>query len=358
MTQNDVLYVLTTPEFFTEGPCGRVGHAIGFMAGVTACGKTLTLLSGPGAGAFMDKPETLRFRSCRPGWSWWPRLLITATQEVRRHRVVVVRWRPVLPFLLLPFLLLNRRFWFEVNSLTGLDSANPLARGLVRLSVWLTTRFFNLITVSEVSMDRIRGLSRPCRATHVMPNGFQPRWLAEFEPRATSGAPPCLVYFGRKQPYYDWEMLYDTARRLIDEGVISGVHLFGFEEPPAHPGIVAHGVFDPRSLVRDLAALPNPILIVHSSGTDMARATSPVKLFEYAALALPVVASSSMRRQACRLPAFRFYEAGSEQQFADVIRDIASDYPLALSQAADSRRIALDHYTWHAVVRAWLSDAL
>lgn len=356
--KRDILYVLTTPEFFTEGPCGRVGHAVGFMAGVTASGKTLTLLSGPGAEAFMDKPETVRFRSCRPNWSWWPRLLMTAIKEVRRHHVVVVRWRPLLPFLLLPLLLFNRRFWFEVNSLTGLDSANLLVRGLVRLSVWLTTRFFNLITVSEVSMDRIRGLSRPCRATHVMPNGFQPRWLSKFEPRSVPDVAPSLVYFGRKQPYYDWDMLYDTARRLIDEGVISGVQLFGFEESPSYPGIVAHGVFDPRSLVRDLAAIPNPILIVHSSGTDMARATSPVKLFEYAALALPVLASSSMSRQAHRLSAFHFYEAGCEQQFAGEIRKIAADYSLALSQAAESRRIALEHYTWHAVVQAWLSDAL
>ena len=54
MAENDVLYVLTTPEFFTEGPCGRVGHAIGFMAGVVASGKWLTLLSGPGAEDFMD----------------------------------------------------------------------------------------------------------------------------------------------------------------------------------------------------------------------------------------------------------------------------------------------------------------
>ena len=358
MAENDVLYVLTTPEFFTEGPCGRVGHAIGFMAGVVASGKGLTLLSGPGAEDFMDEPETVRFRRIRRGGFWWPRLLVSVMREVPRHRVVVVRWRPILPFLLWPLLLLNRRFWFEVNSLTGLDSANPLARVLVRLSVWLTTRFFNLITVSEASMDRIRGLSKPCRTTHVMPNGFQPRWLAEFEPRSVPDVAPSLVYFGRKQPYYDWEMLYNSARQLIDEGVIAGVELFGFEEPSPDSSIKAHGEFDPGSLVRDLSAIPNPILIVHSSGSDMARATSPVKLFEYAALALPVVASCSMRRQASRLPAFRFYGAGCEQQFSSAVRDIASDYPLALQQAEESRRIALDHYTWHAVVRAWLSDAL
>ncbi|WP_370209947.1 hypothetical protein, partial [Alloalcanivorax venustensis] len=91
--KRDILYVLTTPEFFTEGPCGRVSHASGFVEGACENGASLTLLSGPGAEEFVDIAP-IKKRQVRPGFLWWPALLIKALALVCRHRVVVVRWRP------------------------------------------------------------------------------------------------------------------------------------------------------------------------------------------------------------------------------------------------------------------------
>ncbi|HAM76100.1 MAG TPA: hypothetical protein DCQ09_10790, partial [Alcanivorax sp.] len=190
------------------------------------------------------------------------------------HRLMVVRWRPVIPFLFWPVLLINRNVWVEVNALTGIDSNKAPVRLGVRLAVWLTTRLFNIITVSDVSMDRIKTLARPCRRTYVMPNGFDPDQLIDFEPLCDPRVPPWLVYFGKEQPYYDWELLYQAASELTEKGVISGLRLFGVDQAPSsYPSVFAHGAFDRESLVRALSDIENPILVVHSSASDAARAT-------------------------------------------------------------------------------------
>lgn len=355
--KRDILYVLTTPEFFLEGPCGRVSHASGFIEGVRENGAELTLLSGPGAEDFVDV-SSIDERNVRPGQWWWLFLLLKTLGLVFRHRVVVVRWRPVLPFLFLPFLLMNRRIWFEVNALTGLDSENALIRTLVRLSVWLSTHCFNVLTVSEVSLERIASVSSLRRLSHVMPNGFRPEKLLDFRVRRVPGAPISLVYFGIRQPYYEWGMLYEACERLSREGVITQFHGFGYEEFNVPSAVLPRGVFNRGSLVQDLAEIENPVLVVHSAGSDVARATSPVKLFEYAALALPVVCSASMRRQATALPAFRFYEPGDRAGFESVVRDVALNYDDELSRADASRMVALQRYTWPAVVGDWLRRVL
>ena len=355
--KRDILYVLTTPEFFTEGPCGRVSHASGFVEGACENGASLTLLSGPGAEEFVDIAP-IKKRQVRPGFLWWPALLIKALALVCRHRVVVVRWRPILPFLFLPFLLLNRRIWFEVNALTGLDSSNPLIRALVRVSVWLSTHCFNVLTVSEVSLDRIAGVSTLRRLSHVMPNGFRPDQLEEFQVNRVPNAPVSLVYFGIRQPYYEWDLLYQACENLSDDGVISAFHGFGYDETGVPGCVRPRGVFNRASLVRDLTEIVNPVLVVHSAGSDVARATSPVKLFEYAALALPVVCSASMRRQAAALPAFRFYEPGDRAGFEAAVRDVAINYDDELSRAGTSRKVAKERYTWPAVVGQWMRRVL
>ncbi|MGB0538784.1 MAG: hypothetical protein ACPGJX_15550, partial [Alloalcanivorax venustensis] len=195
--------------------------------------------------------------------------------------------------------------------------------------------------------------------TYVMPNGFDPDQLIDFEPLCDPRVPPWLVYFGKEQPYYDWELLYQAASELTEKGVISGLRLFGVDQAPSsYPSVFAHGAFDRESLVRALSDIENPILVVHSSASDAARATSPVKLFEYAALALPIVCSGSMSRQAGRLHGVRFYPAGDQSGLVEAIHELAVDYPLARERAAGSRDVAMAHYTWPAVVGDWHKGAL
>ncbi len=356
----DILYVLPTRLFFMEGPCGRVSHARGFIKGLKDNSYTIGVMCGEGIHSYIDKyyiDSLLKVKSL--SFLWVFTLLLKLCLYQHRYKKVVIRWRPFIPFLLLLLFFKRKKIWLELNSITGLDSKFYIIRAIAKLSVFISAKIFNVIVVSENSREnvvKISGVNK--NKIWVIKNGFDARYFKQFS-ITPSNNDISLVYFGAKQSYYDWNLLYSVITKVNNKaGKIITLYVFGFYEDKVKDNIVNYGKFSPKSLVADLEAIPNPVLILHSSNSNMARAGSPMKLYEYAALGIPCIISTSMYENAKEFPGFIFYEAGNDKSLHEAINYVEENYIEIFNNAKKARQISIDSYTWRSVVRRWCAYVL
>lgn len=356
----DILYALPTKKFFLEGPCGRVSHAIGFASGLAENNKSITVLAGEGAENHFTPNAKITISSCilQSTLLWYLSFYARLFRLTKKHRAVVIRWRPIVPLIISALFPLRNKIWLEVNSITGINSKNPAARLIARLSITIATKLFNIIVVSNESKKQIEKISKPDNEVVVIPNGFFSTGLDSFLPDIDSTTPPSLVYFGKKQEYYDWNLLYSVSKNLKDEREISSLYIFGFDESDSHPFAHYYGQFNRSQLIAGLQKIKNPILVIHPSNTETAKGGSPMKLFEYAALALPVIIGSSLEEQASLFKNFKFYASGSEESLKSTIQKTAQNYKSTLEKSTNSREIAVHNYTWPAVTKDWANRFL
>lgn len=353
----DVLYVLPTKSFFLEGMCGRVSHAVGFSSGLSGSGMRVGVLSGFGIKKFFDESSDLKIFEVRSFFKLWlPVVFIKTFLLCGIFEKIVVRWRPVIPLFLFPFLIVKKSVWIEINSITGLDSRFLLVRKAARFSVWLSARFFGVIVVSDESKRLVELCCPKASRVCVVRNGFNPDFFKDYKPLFSNSKKCTLVYFGKKQSYYDWDMLYSVYKEIQGSGFEFQMKIYGFNESEKHDGISTYGPFKPENISGLLSEVENPILVLHASDSEVARAGSPMKLYEYAALGVPCILSSSLSEKIDSLGGFFEYTAGDSASLKETILSTANSYSVALKKAQASKDYALSSYSWPSVVRAWLES--
>lgn len=356
-----ILYVLAQHDFFTRGPRGRVSHAIGFASGVAQNQIGVTILSGPNSEWVKNEVPQAEVSSTPKSWlAWWLAFPFILLREVWRHDVTVIRWRPL--WFIWGFVLAlvpRRRVWFEVNTPTGLHSRLAPVRFLTRTSLRVVLKCFNVVVVSEASREQLLRIAKSGGTIFVLPNGFRSEMFEEFGANLTAGVKPTVVYFGKRQPYYDWDLLYqaleDTRR---GEGPGLDFVVYGFVEEGRPDRFAYNGPLPQKELLDALRHIVNPVLILPASDSAIARSGSPMKLFEYAALGVPAIVSSSMNRQISGFSSFLVYEAGDRQSLTSMLACASERYESLLVQAGEGRRRALDLYSWRALTRRWLDVAV
>lgn len=352
-SQIDIQYILTTKKFFSEGACGRVSHAYGFIKGCIENNASVELISEKNAKIFFNNFDS-NLTISSPNKISHLNFLIYSFKTAKKRTAIVIRWRPIIPYFYIFLLFRNRNCWLEINSITGLDSKSKLIFYFTKYSIKLAARFFNIITVSENSLNKIKEITSIKNENIVMPNGFITESFEKTNPYFSQSHFCSLIYFGKKQDYYDWKMLFSSIPYLIQKKIIYGLDIFGFKENLNTNGINYHGTFTQNNIASKINKIPNPILILHASDSEIAKSGSPMKLFEYAALGLPVIISSSLQQQAIKFKNFHFYEAGNQSNFIEMISKVCTNYDLEKEKAIASRDIAYKNYSWKAVVTPWL----
>jgi glycosyltransferase involved in cell wall biosynthesis len=186
-----------------------------------------------------------------------------------------------------------------------------------------------------------------------MPNGVDPKRFAEEKaapvpPDLAGISSPRIIYVGAMEEWFDWEAVRAAASampdasfvligggRKIQPGLTSNIHYLGPQPYETVPSYMAHcdvGVipFRPASTPQALAAI------------------DPIKLWEYLAAGLPVVAQAGLD-----LPdmpgAVRPY--GSGEDFTEAL-----EAALASGRSA-AAGLDLSRRTWPAIVRQALAEA-
>lgn len=341
-------YILTTRSFFEEGPCGRVSHAKGFVEGLVDNNETVTLVSGTGAHKYIKQNPNIALIEKNNFlflFFFWETI-----KSISKKDKIVIRWRPALPFLFIVFAFFYKNMYFEVNSITGLDSRISIVRKIVWLSITLTAKYFKIIVVSQSSKNQIIALVPKYRSIYVMPNGFSAENLSQFLPYTDPNCYPNLVYFGRKQAYYEWENLY----RIIKENSKINLHIFGFEDTVKADNIKFYGEFNHHSLVDEMNKIANPVLIIHPDDSEVAKSGSPMKLFEYAYLKIPVIVGDSLSEIGSDFDELVFYRSGSEESLKNTINQVIEDYSEYYNNAQSLRAKVEVAYSWKSIIHKWL----
>lgn len=346
-----VTYILTTRKFFKEGPCGRVSHAKGFCEGLIQNGVGVKLISDGNADNFIDASPKIFFKNLFS--YFYIQCFFEILKAILSRDIIVIRWRFFLPYIFFPFLVIYKNIYFEVNTITGINSKNIFIRNLVKLSILIIAKLNKVIVVSENSKKQIYDICLPKHNVYIMPNGFNPAPFLNYKPCLDPLEKPNLIYFGKKQEYYDWDMLFDAYETKKDN--FNKFYIFGFDGI-SNSSKYFYGSFNHNSLIEALSSIKNPILILHPSDSQMARSGSPMKLFEYASLNLPMIVGNSIQNQTTKLDGLVFYTSSSSHELSLALEKVALNYQLYFDRSQYLSKAVMENYTWSKIVSDWLKS--
>lgn len=219
-----------------------------------------------------------------------------------------------------------------------------------------------IVTLTSALRDRIRDLYGPAAPVEVIPDGFNP---SIFSP-VTGNAPPRLVYIGHFSRWKGVDVLIRSLTRLpgVPALVIGGSREADAAREEVRALAVREGVAERIEWVEnipqaeipsrlrggDIAVLPTTA----QHGEELA--ASPLKLFEYMASGLPIVASD--------LPSIRdvirngengiLFENGSSDSLAGAVRRLIESPEDRVMLASNALRESA-RYTWDERARRILA---
>lgn len=374
-----VVYHLRTRGTGPEGV-----HARGMIRALRALGHTVRLVAPPGvdpertAGASPYGGEG-RARSWRllaqraPAWAFDLAALvynIYAWVNVRRALDATPRPRWVYeryaPFLLAGVLAARRRdtrVVLEVNESVSIENVRRYRLGwLARLIERLVfARADAVLVVTPQLRHRLVEIGVPPRRVHVIPNAVDAdrfsvpaeRVAAVVRRHGLAGADIRLVFVGWFVPWHGLPLLLQATARMVDEGLRAKALLVG--DGPLRPELeLLTADLGLTGAVHFTGAIPFGDVAAHLAACDVGVIPmtndfgSPIKLFEYLAAGLAVVApalpqiTSIVRSEREAL----LVTPGDMDALAAALARLARDEPLRRRLGERGRALVLARHTW------------
>jgi len=375
------MYVLPRPDFWMLGATGRVAHAIGVVAGLTKNGAYVTVVSSTGARAQVSEmsPSTEVREAEAPGrgrlaairWALRLRSLLSSILQDPTYTVVIIRYAVSNAFIFIPLLkrFSDRTRVFEVNSL-AFHQLHSLPR-VVRQTYLLVEKWYlkhaDLVYVVSTALkeDLVQGRGGlPSEKVVVVPNGGPPPLWSRVQ-NARPGSPPRFIYLGRFQPYYELRLVIEAFSQLISSGKDSELHLYGDgrQRPDVEktvtgvPNVHLHGPFVLEDVLDAGEITENDVLVLPYAPPAEARIHSPIKLYEYMALGLPILASSAGQITETLEDNLttKLYTPGDKASLVEAMRTLVDNAELRSELSKNIRAEYADRHTWAARMHALLS---
>jgi glycosyltransferase involved in cell wall biosynthesis len=298
---------------------------------------------------------------------------VAALAARRRYDVVHVHNPP--DFLLVAALvprLAGARVVFDVHDLApelfamrfaGCNGFSTMER-MLRLVERLATRVATaVVTVHEPYRRALEARGVPSKKITVVLNTVDERLLpAAAAPGERNGLR--VVYHGTITPHYGVELLVESVALLTPDLPNLSLEIYG--DGDALPAVRARvealdlcdrahitGRFLPHRDVLERIGSASAGVICNLP-IELNKGALPTKLFEYAALGVPIVSADLPTIREYFSPReVRFFRAGSADQLADALRDVAADPETAKARASAARR-RYEEYRWPVSARRYV----
>ncbi|WP_254538278.1 glycosyltransferase [Halomarina litorea] len=231
--------------------------------------------------------------------------------------------------------------------------ARPLVRLLERVAV---TRAGHVVVVSDSMREVVEDWGVDPGSLSVVPNGYRPDAVASMPGRER--VPGRVSFLGTLHPKVDVDALVAVARlpSVSELCVIGdGNHRERLERLAARADLDALRVTGrlPDEEAFDLVAR-SEVVVNPQHPSLLQRASSPVKLYYYAALGTPVVATAgpAPARELAEAGAAVLVDGDGDGDFAGAVADLLGDAERRREMAANARQAAAD-WTWSRRVTAF-----
>jgi glycosyltransferase involved in cell wall biosynthesis len=239
------------------------------------------------------------------------------------------------------------------------------ARALERTIV---TRADRIVTVSEELRRWLVGLGVEAARITVLPNAVDPgRFEVAAEKREDArrrlgvDGRPIVAFVGTLKPWHDPAILVHALGVLRERNVAPRLLFVG--DGPEREGLEALARQEGLSpLLTFTGAVAHDDVPAYLAAADVAVATyhpdtgayfSPLKLFEYLAAGLPVVAADFGEIPHCVRPGETglLYPPGDAEALADALAAVIADRDRAAALGRNGREHVLRHHTWSSNAR-------
>ncbi len=366
LTNKNLYYILPKSNFFQEGERGRVTHALGIAKGFAENGFEVNLVSGPKINEFRsrltDRVRIHEIKKTSTEKNWRKKLLTYQSDLLNKNDTLLIRYAISIPFFMLKIAKLAKRkkalSIVEVNSLAmhnikGLPKF--LKRILLKFESYILSSYDIVYVVSETLKNQLDKANKKLSVI-VVPNAANKRERLS----AGNGKRKRIVYMGSMQQYYDFELVINGFKKLLNDYSDLSLVFYGrgakYEDVKSlakdHPNIKLCGSYDNTAITNFLYS-DSDILVLPYLDVPISNIGSPTKLFEYLSLGLPLLVSNvgQLNEVISDNENGFIYQAGDVDSFYRKLKYIIEQPDVAVKVANKAYEDFVTHHTWQARVK-------
>jgi glycosyltransferase involved in cell wall biosynthesis len=254
-------------------------------------------------------------------------------------------------------------FAMRFGARPGFGVANALMQRVERLATRFATA---VVTVHDPYRRALEARGVPAGKITVVLNSLDERLVPATGSRsaADGGNGFRVVYHGTITPYWGVVLLIEAAAQIVADVPNLRVEIYG--DGDALPEVRAKvselgltervhlsGRFLPQPEVLDRVSSAS-VGVICNLPEERNQTAIPTKLFEYARLSVPIVTADLLAiREHFSPQEVRFFRAGSVDDLADALREIASS-PEAARARAEAARQRYESYAWPVSARRYV----
>lgn len=373
-------YILPKSNYFNQGERGRVTHAIGIAEGFSKNNWKVNVISGKGLKKFRSRlPENVNLievchqkNKKNKEKKWRKKILDLFQAHLEPSSILIIRYTISIPFFTYKVAKLTKR---KGNILTIIEVNSLAFHNLRRIPYylrWLLSKFERFVITKY---DIIYVVSNSLKEDMIK-LGFRSKIIVVLNAssirteklKIESGKKIIksrFLYLGIMQSYYDFKMLIKAFKFHSRKYPSFSLHLYGYGNMEKDikqyvnndEKIFFHGKYRNEDITK-IVNFDTDVLVLPYKKNSLANIGSPMKLFEYMSLGLPVLASNVGQLNDIIIDKHNgyLYDSANINSLIDKMEYIAQNSLSSRNVGQQGLKELLSKHTWEVRIKSMINN--